>query len=952
MKPLCAPLPADPPQPLESAWRFVEELQSPLWRKMNWRPRTPFPHEASLLKGVTLDFDFEDPAGALVTAYEDFRVFLRAAQIDDEGSYRIFLRSDADLIPEAYRITVGDRDCEIAASTTEGIRRGLFFVEDQILRSNGPFLPLGVIERRPVIRTRISRCFFGPIHRPPKNRDELTDDINYYPDEYLNRLAHEGVNGLWLTIHFNEVCRSSISLQADSDIARRLDKLRVTVARCARYGIKIYFFANEPVPLSPDDPLAKAHPELLGSRMFDGKRHHFCTSTRAGQAYLEEALFNLFSDVPGLGGLINITVGEGESHCYSGLLADGKNCPRCAVRSPHEVLHDTLAAMERGIHAANPEAELISWPYFQFDLWGDALTVESAAHNPPGVVLQHNFESSGEAEQCGRIHKLADYWLSWPGPSQLFIDCARKAREQGTRMGAKLQVGCSHEVATAPYVPVPGHLYVKYKAMHELGVSSVMQCWYFGNYPGLMTRAAGELSFAPLPETESDFLHTLALREWGHVAGDVVRAWEHFQKAYASFPLNHVFGWFGPVHDAPVWPLYLEPVDRGISPSWLIGQPSGDRFGECFAYTHSLQEVLLLTRAMADEWDRGAAILRKLRPGFANDEERSRDIGVALALGVQFESAANMIEFYSLREELPHVAPEATHPLLQRMRSIVRRELERDDELISLCENDSRLGFHSEAEGYKYFPEKIRWRMRQLNHLLEDGFPKLEALLQEGVPLWPEYTGRSPQGKLYQCLQVSQAPVLNGKMSGPVWESLPGETLSFVELWANGAGRTESIPSAHGLQVTWKACHSDEFLYLAMECSGGEKANENTDLVRLLIEPRRLWPNHSYEISRSGELKSQRYPAPPSRDWTAVTNCDSTNWSVTVRIAFSSLSDQNIFERPLRLDLERCLKQENTVIKQCWIKRNPLEERLVFGTANSADMGWLILCPQQPEAAI
>ena len=58
--------------------------------------------------------------------------------------------------------------------------------------------------KKPWIENRITRCFFGPIKRPPYNRDELMDDVDYYPDAYLDRLAREGVNGLWLTIEFKD----------------------------------------------------------------------------------------------------------------------------------------------------------------------------------------------------------------------------------------------------------------------------------------------------------------------------------------------------------------------------------------------------------------------------------------------------------------------------------------------------------------------------------------------------------------------------------------------------------------------------------------------------------------------------------------------------------------------------------------------------------------------------
>ena len=83
-----------------------------------------------------------------------------------------------------------------------------------------PYLPIGTKTKHYWLKNRISRCFFGPIKRPPFNIDELMNDIDYYPDEYLSRLAHEGVNGLWLTITFREICNTSIR-KAVPDAAKR-----------------------------------------------------------------------------------------------------------------------------------------------------------------------------------------------------------------------------------------------------------------------------------------------------------------------------------------------------------------------------------------------------------------------------------------------------------------------------------------------------------------------------------------------------------------------------------------------------------------------------------------------------------------------------------------------------------------------------------------------------------
>jgi len=939
----------EPPQPSDVTWKFIHELKSPLWTQIEWTPRAARNNEAAFCQGVTVERGFADTAGRLDTAYADLDRFLTVAGVNRTGPFRIRTERIATQLHETYRIVVKPEGCDILANDTEGIRRGIFFLEDQMLRAGGPFLPLGKVVRRPVIRTRISRCFFGPIHRPPKNRDELTDNVDYYPDEYLNRLAHEGINGLWLSIHFDEICAQTAIPEYGHDPKQRLDKLRQTVERCARYGIRIYTYCNEPRPIESDSPAAKAHPELLGQTMCWGKRHFFCTSNPTAMAYLEEIMRNLFTEVPGLGGIINISIGEGGSHCYSGA-PRGITCPRCKDRSPYDVLNDTMAAMARGMHAADPTAECVSWPYGQYWAWGDAMTAESAGRLPQGVILQHNFESSAVGEQCGRKIRIFDYWLSFIGPSQLFTDCATAAVKNGSRMFAKLQVGCSHEVATAPFVPVPGHLYRKYKAMHELGVSGVMQCWYFGNYPGVMNKSAGELAFAPFPKTEGQFLLTMARRDWGDDAKDVARAWKLFQRGYSHFPLNHVFGWYGPLHDAPTWPLHLEPADKLIMPSWQIAShqtqvpypASGDRIGECFYYTHTLDEILFLCGEMSRHWNRGVDILKKMLPRYAHNEERRRDIGVAAALGIQFESTANMMRFYAMREELPWKPQAEQKKLLAAMKRIVKRERVRDAELLELCKGDSRLGFHSEAEGYKYFPAKIEWRMQQLQRLLDEEFPEVARQIRRGEPLWPAYTGQQPQGPTHRSHRVGAAPPLDGKYTGPVWEGLP-ET----ELQVRDGKRVDASQSAPGVRTFWKACHDDQALHVAVRCVLASPAKLDSfpvETVKILIEPRRLWPCQWYVVNANGTVSaSDAYDLCGDSAWTSVVQRTESEWSATVRIPLARLRPDKATVRPMRVDLERHAALPGSGAVFSWMERHPLESRLTHGAANPADLGWLLL---------
>ena len=90
--------------------------------------------------------------------------------------------------------------------------------------------------------------------------------------------------------------------------------------------------------------------------------------SKTAHNYLYETVNKIFKAVPELGGLINITHGERGTTCLSSVSCtseyEGKiNCPRCSHKKPWEILYASLSAMEKGMHDAAPDAELISWLY-------------------------------------------------------------------------------------------------------------------------------------------------------------------------------------------------------------------------------------------------------------------------------------------------------------------------------------------------------------------------------------------------------------------------------------------------------------------------------------------------------------------------------------------------------------------------------------------------------------
>ncbi len=925
---------------------------------IKWERSAPRRGECDLRAGVQVIKDFPDPTGALETAYADFRAFLRSAGIPS-GLYPVRTLLEPTGLRETYRLVADHAGCRIMAGDTEGIRRGLVFLEDAILGAGGPFLAKLRVKRRPVVRTRISRCFFGPINRPPKCRDELADDVDYYPSEYLNRLAHDGINGLWLTIKFADTVPSKIIPEYGVDAERRLQKLQATVERCLRYGIRIYVFCIEPAALVLDGPILAAHPELGGHRT--STHAAFCPSTRRGRAYLEEATRTLFTRVKGLGGMIDIPVGERFTHCASsGAVQAGLlNCSHCAGRKAWQILGDVLSALERGMHAAAPEAELIAWPYTQGSSWGLEQTVEAAGHLPPGVILQHNFESYGWARQLGRWRRLGDYWLSYAGPSQIFRDCARRARQNGTRMFAKLQVACSHEVASVPYVPVPGILHTKYQAIHKLGVSGAMLCWYFGNYPSLMNKAASELSFAPFPRGEKEFLTQLARRYWAAHAPVVARAWHFFRRGYEQYPHTALFGYYGPMHDGPVWPLHLQPANAVLSPTWQICYPpSGDRVGEAIGTSHTWPEILLLCKRMSDNWRRGTRLLTPLLRDQKRSLEQKRDIGVAQALDLQFRSGYNILLFYALREKLfasQNLSLRRRLGLLSRMSAIAREELTNSRALLALAKRDARLGFHSEAEGYKYYPARLQWRMRQLQGLLKNDFPSVKQKLRHGEVLFPEYTGAKPQGAVYLCKRMAKAPALQQKPKGGVWDALPvlamnaclvpGQTLP-----AGQRGPYGFTPLVRAARSKFPGCvvklgYSRTHLYLGAICRANRNALRDAahkHVVSISFEPQRLWPPLGFALRPNSKGAAANQSA-QTKNWQYHVQCGTDEWWAVLQIPLADLNFVPSRLRPIRLNVVyACMLTGKQQGLMAWVAPKPLPGRLIYGSHNPAtDFGWL-----------
>ena len=245
----------DPFKDKQPTMTFAEDLSLPLHTVRPPRFGKLPPQEGELsLDRINLRIEFNDPL--LETAYEDFRRFLTSCGIEiSEDGIDFTLKRGATECFEAYVITVSKNGVVISANDTEGMRRAVYFTEDEMMRREGARLPIGEIRRRPFIKKRISRCYFSPASHAANFTNEGGYDYRY---RFLKNIM-----GLWMIqsvrheyddkYSFGELCR--MAEEAKNFPSRvNVDDESFFAPESMIQAIKAYCKASEqPIPETPGE---------------------------------------------------------------------------------------------------------------------------------------------------------------------------------------------------------------------------------------------------------------------------------------------------------------------------------------------------------------------------------------------------------------------------------------------------------------------------------------------------------------------------------------------------------------------------------------------------------------------------------------------------------------------------------------------------------------------------
>jgi hypothetical protein len=687
-----------------------EQLAEPCHSRSNRETgyRANMSLEADLSQGWMLAVQDVNFLADLKDSLIDFRKFMSVSMALSEKSdnYRIIIRKGSPSqcpadSPEAFEVRVSSSVCELIARESAGIRRGLIFLEDQMSAKRSPVLPLGKQVRWTSITDRITR---SPIAAYRWNTGwELLDDYDYYPEEYLNKLMHCGINGIWVAGLFRTLIHTEILPELGPTVSR-LEKLKDLVKNASRFGIKVYMFCIEPRAVDENHPVFQTHPEIRGAI-----NSCLCTSTPLVQEYIRQVTCELFKQVPELGGIINLFNGERITNCWLGEEYVA-SCPRCRERKQIDVLAEDLNCFAEGIQRSGSKGRCLAWTYCMSEN-----SLETASIDPmlklmektdSSIVWLGNFEHGGKKVIGGKEVPVDEYSLSFTGPSDDFCRLTQKANQEKQNIFAKLQIGTTFELSSVPYLPVPGIVYDKIKRMKTLGVTGTILSWIPGGIPSPMLKAAGEAVFNAA-DSKEEFLKKLSRVYWPMEVEDlVVRAWTFFENSFQEYPFTNRLFYFGPITRAPAYPLMLplnpnraNPYNWGINRD-RITQPFEEEY-ERWLSPFTVDEMLRQLDKMIHQWNQGLQCLELARKN-SPDEPSEKQMAVATAVHVHFCCTKNVIEFLACRKSLMAAENEDKMKLISRMKEILKDQIQRVSAYKLVMAKEPTLGYQSEILDFSY----------------------------------------------------------------------------------------------------------------------------------------------------------------------------------------------------------------------------------------------------------
>lgn len=567
-----------------------------------------------------------------------------------------------------------------------------------------------------IFRSPVTSCWDGDLDSGVENID----------DYELEGIASHGYNGIWLHQPLKDYTPSGIFSEFGRKSGHYLRLLEKLSIRASKHGVRIYMYLLEPRAMSIDDPFWEKHPELRGQYFFqpglEREYYALCSSQPMVREYLYDSLQKTCSMIDM--DFFSITAAEDFSACIGKLVGemqareihccepDGSmvknDCPLCSRRTGAEIIAELLNTMHAGITAGNPKAELIAWDWGWRKLpWPDTeKKILDSIHKD--IIYISDFEIGGE-RQFPRKKRIYEYSLSYVGPSETFSRLTKYADKQGRRVGAKLQIGATHELATVPNLPLMHNLWQKVDAAKKHNATVSFSTWNLGTYRTLNTWLFGHAFKLPESMSWTEFLNMACnyLSVPFEMSEKLELAWACFERAMEYLPYNVPMLYQGPINYAPAYwlpPRQIKGTPMGMS---CHIQKRGDDLDYCCG-DYSLDEVIQLFGNLVENWHKGLPYLEELKDRLPEVSARfMEEYNTACCIYHVYRSVLNVFRAFRLCRAW-------AENMEEEYRLICADELKNCRRLLPYLESDARLGMHLECKAYFFNAKSVTKKISRL----------------------------------------------------------------------------------------------------------------------------------------------------------------------------------------------------------------------------------------------
>lgn len=616
---------------------------------------------------------------------------------DCDAKCKITVRKNEDLGDasgyKGHRITVGADGILIEGYDEKGIAQAFYYLEDMMSFRKAPYLKIGTKSRKARFEKRST-------HSPIA--------FGEFPEPVLATIAHFGFDAIELWIDGTE---STLNGPIDMHIICEMAK---------KYGLDTYIMHYEPHSMHPDDPGAEAFYDRLYGKLFGE-----CPDIKGIVLSGEAARFA--SKDPD-------AVGRRDPNDFYAGIPTGKPA---SGWWPCNDFPQFFSLIAKCIKKQKPDAEIILSTYN----WGWApedKRRELIANLSKDVILRPSWDIFGVIEKDTVTEQVADYSLSYIGPSDYFASEAKAANESGLKLYCNAQCsGRTWDYGLVPYEPMPYQWIKRFgkllEANEKWNLCGLLENIHYGFHPSMITEIE-KFAFFTNAEPMEEILEKILVRDYGEENLETIKKalmlWSESITHYNPTD-NDQYGAFriGPAY--PMW-IYNDskiPAQKraffGNSiyhgkyslPTTRRSSPSGVKF-----QTH-FEELEAMIRLMKE----GIDALEKI-------ENPNEALQRLINLG-KYIYRCNITGYHVKKHHVAayklEVAPtfEETESLLAEIEGLLWAERENVLETIPLVRADSRLGWEPSME-YMGDEKCLDWKLKQLDHEINVNVKTLRGKLQ------------------------------------------------------------------------------------------------------------------------------------------------------------------------------------------------------------------------------